>query len=119
MLTKWAAMDIIFKSKKLEKICNSEKEMLKQLGERRSKLLKRRLTELYSANTLEDIKHLPQARCHELKGSLKGVLSVDLDHPYRLLFEPAHNPLPVRADGGLDWSKVTKIKILEIKDTHE
>ena len=60
----------------------------------------------------------PPHRCHELTGNRKGQLSMDLDHPYRLLFQPNHDPLPVRKEGGLDWNLVTAIKILEIEDTH-
>lgn len=93
--------------------------MVKSHGDQRAKLLKQRLAELAAANMLGDLRSLPQARCHELKGSRKGQLSVDLDHPYRLIFEPAHNPVPRKSDGGLDWTKVTEIRILGMEDTHE
>lgn len=112
-------MVILFKNAKLEKECNNENLMVKRFGAKRSKLLKRRLAELAAANVLEDLRNLPQARCHELKGNLKGYLSVDLDHPYRLVLEPANNPLPKRKDGGLDWPKVTEIRIIGMEDTHE
>lgn len=112
-------MVILFKTSKIEKECNDENIMIKRFGTNRSKLLKRRLTELAAANALEDLRKLPQVRCHELKGNLKGCLSVDLDHPYRLIFEPANNPLPKKPDGGLDWTKVTEIRIIGVEDTHE
>lgn len=32
--------------------------------------------------------------------------------------EAANNPLPQKADGGLDWNGVTMIRILGIEDTH-
>jgi hypothetical protein len=54
-----------------------------------------------------------------LKSDRAGQLSLDLDGPYRLLFCPNHNPLPKRADGGLDWEKVTAIVILTVVDTHD
>ena len=57
-------------------------------------------------------------RCHELTGDRKGTLSIDLDGPYRLIFEPAENPPPVKTDGGLAWELVTAIRILEVEDTH-
>lgn len=112
-------MVILFKTSKLEKVCNNENLMRKRFGTNRAKLLKRRLTELAAASTLEDLRNLPRARCHELKGNLKGCLSVDLDHPYRLVFEPAHNPVPEKPDGGLDWARVTEIRIIGLEDTHE
>jgi proteic killer suppression protein len=43
---------------------------------------------------------------------------VDLDHPYRLIFIPANDPIPRKQDGGLDWCAVTQIEILEIVDPH-
>ena len=93
--------------------------MVKRFGPLRAKLLKRRLVELGAATSLEDLQALPQVRCHELKGDRKGQLSVDLDHPYRLILEPATNPAPKKRDGGLDWAKVTEITIVGIEDTHE
>jgi proteic killer suppression protein len=112
-------MVILFKTAKLQKECNNEKLMARRFGSKRAVLLKRRLSELVAFTALEDLRNLPQARCHELKGNLKGCLSVDLDHPYRLVFEPAHNPVPKKPDGGLDWSKVTEIKIIGVEDTHD
>ena len=76
------------------------------------------MMELKAAVSLDDISHLPPARCHELTGNRKGQLSVDLEHPYRLVFIPANNPMLRTADGGLDWSKVTEIEIIGIVDTH-
>ena len=63
--------------------------------------------------------NLPGLGLHELKGDRKWQLSLDLDGPYRLIFTPAHSPIPVRADGGMDWSQVTAVTILGIEDTHE
>ena len=44
---------------------------------------------------------------------------MDLDHPYRLIFRPANDPIPKKADGGIDWSAVTIIEILGVEDTHD
>ena len=112
-------MVILFKTAKLRKECNDENLMTRRFGTNRARLLKRRLTELAAANALEELRNLPQARCHELKGNLKGCLSVDLAHPYRLIFEPANNPVPKKPDGGLEWKKVTAITIVGLEDTHE
>jgi len=72
------------------------------------------MMELKAAISLDDFLRLPPARCHELTGNRKGQLSVDLEHPYRLVFIPANNPIPKTADGGLDWPEVTEIEIIEI-----
>ena len=74
--------------------------------------------ELKAATCLDDILRKPPPRCHRLVGNREGQLSVDLVHPYRLLFIPANDPIPETDDAGLDWSRVTEIEIIEIGDTH-
>jgi proteic killer suppression protein len=112
-------MDIIFESAKLEKECNDQKLLVRRHGPIRAKLLRRRLDEIRAADTLEVLRTLPQVRCHELRGNRSGQLSVDLDHPYRLIFESADDPLPLKPDGGLDWKNVKTVNIIEVADTHE
>ena len=111
-------MDIIISDRKLSKICNQQSKLVKKYGSRQAKLIRRRLDELSAAETLTTMRSLPQARCHELTGNRAGQLSVDLVHPERLIFIPAHNPVLSKPDGGLDWSGVTAIEILGIEDTH-
>ncbi|MBT3725204.1 MAG: killer suppression protein [Gammaproteobacteria bacterium] len=113
-------MEITFSSAKLKKQLNEGKAMVKVYGPKRAKKLKIVLTSLRAAPNLGVFAppYSPPNRCHELKGGLKGVLSVDLDHPYRLLFSSKNNPVPMREEGGLDWSRVTIIEIKGVEDTH-
>ncbi len=112
-------MDVFFRSVKLKKECEDFRILTKRHGEQRARRLRRRLDELKAARTLEDMRTLPQARCHELHQNREGQISADLDHPYRLIFEPANDPIPRKPDGGLDWKAVTAVRILGIEDTHE
>lgn len=112
-------MIILFASTKLQKECNDARLLVKKHGALRAKLIQKRLSELQAATVLNDLRNLPQVRCHELHGNRKGELSVDLDHPYRLIFEIADNPIPAKPDGGLDWMKATAVCIKGIEDTHE
>ncbi|AVA37407.1 killer suppression protein [Cupriavidus sp. SHE] len=113
-------MDISFASKALRKQLNEEKAMIKAHGPLRTRKLKIALTQLRAAPTLGIFAPpmSPPHRCHELTGNRKGYLTVDLDHPYRLVFKPNHDPLPMRPEGGLDWKQVTAIEITGIEDTH-
>ena len=112
-------MQITFKTEKMRKEFSEEKRLVRAHGPRCAKLIQRRLAELEAAPTLEVMRQLPGARCHELLGDKKGMLSVDLEHPQRLLFVPDHDPLPEREGaGGLDWGRVTAIMILGKADTH-
>lgn len=111
-------MDISFEDKKFEKQCNTFRLLQKDHGATRAKKIKRRLDNLRAAAILADMKTLP-GRCHELIGDRAGQLSLDLDHPYRLIFEPANDPIPRKEDGGIDWTKITAVRIIGVDDTHE
>ena len=97
---------------------NDTKRLVRRHNLQRAKLIQRRLDDLRAAQTLEVMRNLP-GRCHELKGNRSGQLSIDLDGPYRLLFNPAHDPIPAKEDGGLDWTRVTAIILLGVVNTHE
>jgi proteic killer suppression protein len=92
--------------------------MRRSLGPELAAVLMQRLNELEAAEDLRDMQYLPAAGCHELTQNRKGQLAVDLVYPKRLVFEPDHDPLPRKPDGGLDWTRVTSIVILEIVDYH-
>ena len=111
-------MKIIFRTKRLAKQCQDELGMWKKQGTRSGRKLAQRMMELRVATSLDEISHLPPPRCHALTGDRKGQFSVDLAHPYRLLFVPANDPLPLLEDGSLDRSRVTEIEIVDIVDTH-
>ena len=117
-------MEVSFNNKRLEKEFNEGARLDKVHGTKRAGKIRKRMAALRAAVSLKDF--LPPksgpSRCHELaEGDRKGKfhLSVDLDHPYRLIFTPAHDPIPTHEDGGLDWSKVTAITILRVENTHE
>ncbi len=111
-------MTLYFKTKKLQRQCSEEKLMRKTFGKELCMKLKQRLMELQAADTLKDISHLPPPRCHELVNQ-GGVFSVDLVYPFRLLFVPAQDPLPIKPDGSIDQELVTEIEIRAILDTHD
>lgn len=111
-------MDITFASDKLRKEINSQNRLVKRHGSDRARRIRRRLDDLKAAVVLEDMRHLP-GRCHKLKGNRADQLSLDLDHPYRLIFEPVKEPIPRKADGGLDWTAITAVIIVGVEDTHE
>ena len=110
-------MTVTFNSRKLQKECSEPRAMVKAFGTAMSKKLKQRLMELSAADFLSDVSRLPPARCHELVNT-NSMFSVDLVHPYRLLFRPADEPIPLKADGGIDLDYVKAILIMGIKDTH-
>ncbi|AFM24863.1 type II toxin-antitoxin system RelE/ParE family toxin [Desulfomonile tiedjei] len=111
-------MDIDFKSKKLMKIFNSEERLRKEYGPEQARLIQRRMWILRAAPTLADVPTDKPERRHQLKGDRKNQFAVDLKQPFRLIFEPNHNPIPRSEDGNIITSNVTAITILEVKDYH-
>lgn len=110
-------MEIKFTDKTLAKIVNNDAKMLKEYGSLRAKLIRRRLTQLEVATTLEDVRILP-GNYHELKGNRKGQWACDLDQPYRLIFTPQERPIPVNENGQYIWIEITSVEIVEIIDYH-
>jgi len=111
-------MEITFKNKKLQKTCNSEKELIKAYGKNCARKISSRLDDLQAAANLEAFKTLP-GRCHELQGDRKGQFSLDLEHPLRMIFEPFNENVKNKESGGLDWGSVSAIKIIGVEDTHD
>jgi plasmid maintenance system killer protein len=58
-------------------------------------------------------------RCHGLKADLAGTFSIDLKHPYRLLFKPTD---PEHSSAAKDekarWAAIKSIVVTGIEDTH-
>ena len=110
-------MEISYKNKKLEKQLTDPIAMIKTFGQL-TKKINQRIKDLSAAENLGILRNLPSARCHELSGERNGELSVDVSVNYRLIFEPKHEPIPNKDDGGLNWNAVTSIQINEIEDYH-
>jgi proteic killer suppression protein len=103
----------------MHKICESEKEIIRCWDNEIGRVLMRRLTQLQAASSLEEISRIPPVRLHELKGKRRGQFAIELNSNYRLIIVPAHDPVPKKDDGGIDWKRVTKICVIEVVDYHD
>ena len=110
-------MDILFGDHHTDSLCNDDTRAVRRLGAVGAKRLRQRLDDLRAAPSLDVMRSLP-GRCHELTGDRKGQLSLDLEHPLRLIFESANTPVARKNDGGLDWAATTAVRILGVEDTH-
>lgn len=111
-------MEILFKTRKMQKRMNSEAELIREYGKENARVIMRRMIVLHAAECLADVPQRPPDRCHQLSGKRKGQYAVDAKHPYRIILEPANSPLPLLEDGSIDAERVTSIRILEVKDYH-
>lgn len=110
-------MDITFENRKLERLANDDKLGLKKLGKVRFKKFKQRLDQIKASKTLEDVRNQP-GRFHELTENRKGEWACDLDQPYRLIFRPQEDPIPMDDDGKYIWVEILGVEIIEIEDYH-
>lgn len=110
-------MDISFQNKKLEKLLDNHSKLTREFGPLRTKLFLKRLGALADARTLEDVRYEP-GNFHELKADRKGQWACDLDHPYRLIFEPHEEPIPTDASGSYIWLEIKGVEIIEITNYH-
>lgn len=109
-------MELRFKDKKLQSLCQKQVEARKRLGEPCARKLWSRLADMAAAATVSD---LPVGHPHPLKGDRLGQFALDLHGGWRLVFSPANNPIPRRADDAIDWSAVTIVCIEYIGDYHD
>jgi plasmid maintenance system killer protein len=111
-------VEIVVKDKKLKEALESEEPARRQYGKDMAKKLHMRRDALMAAESLADFwppNSLPE-RVHELKGNLKGLFSIDLKHPYRLLFKAVD--AIEHDDDRTRWRSIKKIEAVTIEDTH-
>ena len=111
-------MEISISDKRLRKVANDPAARQREYGVNMSKKIALRLAGLYAADSLTDFwpPNSGPERCHELKGDRKGTFSVDLNQPYRLLFQATKEPNV--ADEQERWKSITSIDVTAIEDTH-
>ena len=97
-----------FKNKKEEDLYGSEGALTGVFGARMARKIIQRINELQAADNPQ---HLPRnARFHEHNGKRKGLFSVDLVHPFRLIVLPTCEYVT--------WVEITSIQIYEVMDPH-
>ena len=114
-------MNITFLVSRMEREFNEDRRLQAKYGAPQARKIRARLMALKAAEHLGVFwpPYTRPERCHELSGNQSGQFSMDLIQPFRLIFAPNHNPLPLQADGQLDWVQISSIKILDVEDTHE
>ena len=111
-------MDISFRTRQLEKDFNGADALQKTHGVRMARVIMLRMAVLRAARNLGLVPTTPPDRRHQLVGDRDEQFAVDLVHPYRLVFEANHEPVPRKDDGGIDTEQVTAITILDVVDYH-
>lgn len=102
-------MLISYRSSKEEQFYSCIKKLIQAHGERTARKIIQRINELDAAN---NALHLPKnARFHEHKGRRKGLYSLDLIHPFRLIV------IPTCSFGS--WQEIDSVQIYEVYNSHK
>lgn len=111
-------MEISFANDRADQLFHSEPDLIRIYGIRRAQSILARLEALRRFATLSLVPTTLPFRRHQLTGNRDEQYAVNIDRQNRLIFAPKHDPIPRRADGGIDTDRVTKIIIIAVIDYH-
>lgn len=101
-------MIVSYKNAKEERFYADEKALSARYNKRMAQKIGQRINELWAA---ENTQQLPKnARFHEHVGQRKGLFSIDLIQPFRLIVRPV--------SGYTNLNDITGVEIYEIIDPH-
>jgi len=105
-------MDIAFHSKALRDICESAESLRKHFGAPAAESIMRRLADLRAASSINDVavgnpREAPKIR--------PQTMVLDAAAGYRILFRANHLKPPLGPDGSINWSAVSRIKLMSIE----
>ena len=101
-------MMIGYRNKKEEGFYACEKALSRAFGIRIARKINQRIGELVAADNPQQLP--PNASFHEHKGDRKGLFSIDLVHPFRLIVRPTC--------AYASWVEIRSVDIYEIFDPH-
>lgn len=110
------ALELAFAEKSLRQLCENEAIAQRKLGVSVAEKLKRRLADMRAATSVKD---LVVGAPRELEGACQHQIAVDLCDGYRIVFCANHNNVPFLESGAIDWTQVSRVKILRIECNHD
>ena len=111
-------LKIDFPNPKHKATLEDSRQVTKLYGPQTARKLGSRFDDLDATHSMGDMRSLP-GHWEELNGGRSGQFSARLHGSYRLIVKPQKHPPPVKADGGLDWSAIDSIYIVDVVDHHD
>ena len=88
-------MEVTYKTNKIKKVCTDAKVSDRTYGNEMSEKIQLRIAEIEAPDTVEEMINCHIGRSHPSTKNRKGQYSVDLVHPYRMIFEKHGNKIQV------------------------
>jgi toxin HigB-1 len=102
-------VEIAFRTKRLRDMCASEVEAEGYLGAAVANELKRRIADLRAATAISDLIASPPIPIGD-----SDQLAMPLSDGHRIIIAANHLENPKSADGGIDWSAVQRVRLMDI-----
>lgn len=106
-------MQIAFKNKAIRNICEDEVVAINQFGKEIAFKLHSRLADIAAAKNVKD---LVAGRPSEIENNPHSNYKLNLSNNYILIFAANNVDLPLLENKTVNWTKVDRIKILEIRE---
>ncbi len=109
-------MEIAFDARSLRSLCENEAHAERQLGLEVAEMLRHRLADLRAATSAKDlVAGLPR----ELDGVHVPSMAIRLCRDQRIVFCANHRKNPKTKTGRIDWSRVRRIRVVDIGEDHD
>jgi hypothetical protein len=105
-------LELAFESETLRTICEIEAQAKRELGSAVAETLKHRLADLRAAKSVRD---LPVGQPHALGDRDREEMIIELCDGFGLVFKSNHTQRPSIGGDDIDWTRVTRVKILRIE----
>jgi toxin HigB-1 len=107
-------MELAFVEKKVRDLCARRAPLDRLLGPERAEVLRHRLADLRAARSIHDLLLEPPCPIDD-----SGRMALSVAEGLRIVFCPNHRQPAVDADGKIDWSRVSRLKIIDIEGAHD
>lgn len=101
-------MELAFRTRALRNICEDADVAASEFEQEAAALLRHRLADLRAATSVSDV----------VAGSPRtsgAVLSIRIGNDHLLELQANHVKMPVTIDGLVDWARVTRLRVLDVK----
>jgi len=107
-------MELAFVEKTLRDLCASRAALDRRLGSERAEALRHRLADLRAASCIQDLLLQQPSAIDDL-----GRMALEVVESVRIVFCPNHRRVPLDGDGKIDWSRVSRLKIIDIEGAND
>ncbi len=105
-------LEVAFADESLREFCTKKLAAEAEFGVVVAKHLRGRIADLRAANNVAELV-TGNARIHD-----HGCYIIDIYKDWHLIFKANHSSNPLRANKHIDWTRVTRIQIIQIGQFH-